>query len=106
MFDYAGAIHFHSAYSYDARGSMEHIVQAALEAGLRYAVLTDHFKLEARADGWEKYHGPLLLIVGEEVSPRYNHYLALGLREPIVVSKDHHDAQSVIDAVKAQGGFG
>ena len=110
MFDYAGCIHFHSSYSYDACQPVDQIVRSALDAGLDYAVLTDHFNLDARRDGWERYHQArekkLLLIVGEEISPRYNHYLALDLRSPLVVSKTELHAQDVINAVNAQGGFG
>jgi hypothetical protein len=112
MHDYAGSIHFHSDYSYDGDTSLDTIVRAAQGAHLDFAVLTDHFRLDARTDGWERYYEVagearrLLLIVGEEVSPRYNHYLALGIQKPIVVWKNHPKAQDVIDAVQAQGGFG
>jgi hypothetical protein len=45
-------------------------------------------------------------LVGEEISPRYNHYLALGIKQPIVVCKRHPEAQKIIDRVQAEGGFG
>lgn len=120
MFDYAGCIHFHSEYSYDARTPLTDILRAALNTGLHFAVLTDHFRMDARSEGWEGYHPmpgrtdglgtrggrKVLLLVGEEISPRYNHYLALGLRQPVVVWKSHLNAQNTIDAVNAQGGFG
>lgn len=133
MFDYAGCIHFHSSYSYDALIPPERIIEAALRSGLDYAVLTDHFRLDARHDGWERYHSlstlyasrstehvkgegssvkgknderRVLLLIGEEISPRYNHYLAFGLQEAIVVEKNHANAQEVIDCVQQQGGFG
>jgi hypothetical protein len=110
MFDYAGCLHFHSAYSYDAAQSVDAIVSAGLDAGLDFALLTDHFSLDARKDGWERWHGSgerkMLLLVGEEISPRYNHYLALNLREPLIFSKGEAHSQDMIDAVTAQGGFG
>lgn len=121
MFDYAGCIHFHSAYSYDARIALPQILEDALKAEIDFAIVTDHFRLDARQEGWEGYYprtdarglpqGPtrgqhVLCLVGEEISPRYNHYVALGLKEPVVVWKNHAEAQQVIDAVKAQGGFG
>src|SRR5262245_55024482 len=111
MFDYAGCIHFHSAYSYDGAQPVERIVESALRCGLDYAILTDHFNLDAKKDGWERYHEAngkkCLLLVGEEVSPRYNHYLALNIPEPLVVSKaiESH-SQDVIDWVNQKGGFG
>jgi hypothetical protein len=106
MFDYAGCIHFHSAYSYDARTPLDTIVEAGLKAGLRYAILTDHFRLDALTEGRQGYYRNLLLAVGEEISPRYNHYLAFDIKKPIVVWKSEMNAQSVIVAVNTQGGFG
>jgi hypothetical protein len=110
VFDYAGSLHFHSAYSYDAFEPVEKIVQSALRAGLDFALLTDHFNLDAQKEGWERYHEAkgrrCLLLVGEEISPRYNHYLALGLPAPLVVSKTELHPQEVIDTINAQGGFG
>ena len=106
MFDYSGCIHFHSAYSYDARVPLAQILKDAGQAGLHYAIVSDHFRMDARTDGLEGYHDDVLLIVGEEISPRYNHYLALGIQKPIVVWKAETNAQRVIDEVNAQGGFG
>ena len=106
MFDYSGCIHFHSAYSYDAQVPLPQIMDDAVKAGLHFAIVTDHFRLDARDEGLEGYYKKLLLIVGEEISPRYNHYLALGIRHPIVAWKSESDAQRLIDAVDQQGGFG
>src|SRR5262249_11907618 len=63
-----------------------------------------------RKEGWERYHESgdqkTLFLVGEEISPRYNHYLAFGTKTPVVVSKTELHSQDVIDAVNQQGGFG
>jgi hypothetical protein len=110
MFDLAGCVHFHSAYSYDAFEPIDRIVAAAHQAELDFAVLTDHFNLDAKKDGWERYHASgdrrFLLLVGEEISPRYNHYLALNISEPVMVTKMDMHSQDTIDAVNAAGGFG
>jgi len=112
VFDYAGCIHFHSSYSYDARIPLPQILKEAAKARLDFAIVTDHFRMDARTDGFEGYGEgkgdakPLLLIVGEEISPRYNHYLAFGIQKPIVTWKTETDAQRIIDDVNAQGGFG
>jgi len=106
VFDYAGSIHFHSAYSYDARVPLNDILKTAVQTGLHFAIVSDHFRLDARQDHQEGYHDNLLLIVGEEISPRYNHYLALNIQKPIVVWKSETNAQRMIDEVNAQGGFG
>ncbi len=102
VFDYAGGIHFHSSYSYDARAPLPEIVASAVNAGLHFAILTDHYRLDAKGG----YSGKTLLIIGEEISPRYNHYLALGITRPVVVWKSESNPQKYIDEVAAQGGFG
>ncbi len=107
LYDYAGAIHFHSNYSFDGRSSISEILEAAGENGLDFLMLTDHFNLGARDAGLEGWHGGTLLIVGEEISPaQFNHYLAFGISEP--VNMDHEDGspQRIIDKVLEQGGFG
>jgi hypothetical protein len=104
--DYAGSIHFHSDYSYDGRIPLPDILASAARSKLHFVVLTDHFRLDALKDYPDAYVNKVLLIVGQEISPRYNHYLALGLRKPIVVWKSEANAQRVIDEVNTQGGFG
>jgi len=110
VFDYAGSIHFHSDASYDARVPLDDILKDASGAGLDFAIVTDHFRLDAqqsRGRGYvDTFQKPVLLIIGEEISPRYNHYLALGLKNPIVTWKGDTHAQHYIDEVAAQGGFG
>lgn len=106
FYDYAGAIHFHSNYSYDGNVSIDRIVEDAKSAGLDFIMLTDHFRLDAKRDGHEGWHGDVLLIVGEEISPRHNHLLAFGIREPIVTKRYENKPQQYIDSVNNQGGFG
>jgi hypothetical protein len=105
-YDYRGAVHLHSTYS-DGTGTVDEIMQAANEAGLDYVLLTDHDHLKAAADGHEKWHGSTLLIVGAEITPEYNHYLAYGLPADAPIGQLHEKpAQEVIDAVARLGGFG
>ncbi len=100
-FIYPGAIHIHTEFSHDCTGTIPHIVAAAREAGLRWIILTDHDNLEAQSyQGW---HDNVLVIVGHEITPQRNHFLALGTHH--VVDKSQHP-QDFIDEVYAQGGFG
>jgi hypothetical protein len=104
LHDLAGVIHCHSTYS-DGTGTVAQIAAAARANSLDYLILTDHDTLEARDRGEEGWHGSVLVLVGEEVSPaRQNHYLALGLRRPI----DHRglSPQQIVDRVNEAGGFG
>ena len=83
LFDYAGAIHFHSSFSFDGRSPLATILRAANKNGLAFLMLTDHDHLWDRDEGWERWHNNTLLIVGQEISP-----------------------QKYMDEVNAQGGFG
>ena len=107
LHDYAGVIHFHSEYSYDGRIPMSEIMEAARENNLDFLMLTDHSTLEARREGFEGWHGDTLLIVGQEIAPRFNHYLAFGIDSPIVADEDKESGPQVyIDEVREKGGIG
>ena len=82
LFEYRGAIHVHSAYS-DGSGRMPEIVAAAQKAGLDFLILTDHNTLQAREEGWEGWHDGLLVVVGQEITNRYGHTLAMGTAREI-----------------------
>ena len=99
-FIYPGAIHIHTSYS-DGTGSFPDVIAAARDAGLRGIVVTDHDTLEGRPyAGW---HDGVLVIVGHEITPDRNHFLALNVDE---VVSNALPPQEFVDAVYARGGFG
>jgi hypothetical protein len=105
FYDYAGAIHVHSTLS-DGTGTVPEIVRDARLAGLDFVILTDHEHLEARDLGYEGWYDDLLLLVGEEVTPRFrNHYLAFDIATP-VPGRGNRYPQQFINAVASQGGLG
>jgi hypothetical protein len=97
---YPGALHMHTTYS-DGSGTVEDVARAAADAGLRWIIITDHDTLEGRRfEGWLN---DVLVVVGHEITPDRNHFLALNVDEVI----DNTLApQDYIDAVYARGGFG
>ena len=105
---HAGAIHLHSAYSFDGRVPINEIIAAARQNGIDFLLLTDHATLRAKDEGLEGWHDGVLVVVGEEIAPRFNHYLAFGLSEPVSTLKDSPDIppQAYIDRVQSQGGMG
>ena len=106
--DYAGVIHLHSAYSFDGSTPITAILDAARQSGIDILLLTDHSTLRAREDGFEGWHHGTLLVVGEEIAPRFNHYLAFGLPEAVACAEKEPDLppQAYIDRVQAGGGMG
>jgi hypothetical protein len=106
--DYACVIHFHSAYSFDGRTPISTIVAAARRSKIDVLMLTDHSTLRARDEGFEGWHHGTLLIVGEEIAPRFNHYLAFGLREALACAEKEPDLppQTYINRVRTGGGMG
>jgi cold shock CspA family protein len=107
-YDYTGVIHFHSAFSFDGHVGLDKIIDAAAKNGIDFLMLTDHDHLKARDEGWEGWNGKVLLIIGEEIAPRFNHYLAFNIDKPIERPEDAEgrEPQKYIDAVNASGGFG
>ncbi|MEA2478883.1 MAG: hypothetical protein QOJ07_805 [Thermoleophilaceae bacterium] len=104
LHDSACVVHLHSTYS-DGTGTVPEIAAAARANALDVVLLTDHDTMAARDHGEEGWHGSVLVLVGEEVSPPgRNHYLAFGLDRPV----DHEGLSpaQILDAVAAGGGFG
>ena len=104
LHDLACVVHLHSLYS-DGTGTVSEIAAAASRNSLDVVLLTDHDTLEAKHRGEEGWHGDVLVLVGEEVSPAGgDHYLAFGVDEHV----DHTglDSAGICAAVDAAGGFG
>ena len=103
LHDVTCVIHLHSTYS-DGTGTVPEIAEAARRAGVDVVLLTDHDSLEARRRGEERWWGPVLVLVGEEVTPPdENHLLAFGIETEI--DPGLPVAQICAEAVDA-GGFG
>lgn len=103
MFEYSGSIHIHSRHS-DGSGSLPTIVEAARQAGPDFIIISDHNNMSIREEGAPGWFGDLLVLIGEEVSPPFNHYLAIGLKEPI--EPNYENTQANIEAVAAQDAIG
>jgi hypothetical protein len=101
-------IHLHSEYSFDGRTPVAEMVQAARASGVRFLALTDHGCTTARERGWEGWHDGILVIVGQEISPRFNHYLAFGPCGAVDIPDDAEgtDPVDVALRVREEGGIG
>jgi hypothetical protein len=104
MYEYVGSIHIHSKFS-DGSGDPAKIAQIADEVGLDFIILTDHNTLRAFNEGFEKWYGRTLLLVGCELNDKMNknHYLAMNISETI---STRLSAKEYIKMVKDAGGIG
>jgi hypothetical protein len=103
-YDLACVVHLHSLYS-DGTGTVPEIARAAAASQVDVVLLTDHDTLEAKRRGEEGDYDGVLVLVGEEVSPKGgNHYLAFGLDEEI--AWEGKSTAEICDEVRAAGGVG
>ncbi|MFH1091462.1 MAG: PHP domain-containing protein, partial [Pseudomonadota bacterium] len=101
--EYVANLHVHTTYS-DGSGSMDEVIAAARQAGLDVLLINDHDTLAARKNGYEGYHGRLLVLVGLELSGPHNHYLVYGVDS--CPDYDWQKPQEFINRCKAAGGIG
>lgn len=103
LHDVACVVHLHSTYS-DGTGTVPEIAKAARRAGVEVVLLTDHDSMEARRRGEERWWGPVLVLVGEEVTPpNENHLLAFGIEREVDPGLG---ATGICRAVVRGGGIG
>jgi len=105
MYEYKGVIHVHTKFS-DGSAKVEEIIRKAQKTDLDYLIIADHDTLDVMKYGYEGWHGGVLLLVGEEISPKRNHYLALGIKQEIKGKQWRGTIQTLIDLVKDEGGIG
>jgi len=105
MYEYKGVIHVHTKFS-DGSATIEKVINKARKTNLDYVIVTDHDTLDAMKYGFEGWYEDVLLLVGEEISPRTNHYLALGIQREIKGKYWRGSIQTLIDLVKEEGGIG
>ena len=102
MIDLQGAIHIHSHFS-DGSGSLREIIKSAQEAELDYIIITDHNTLRARKEGIEGWHQKTLVLVGEEISGRVGHCLALNY--PNRISGRRKQPEKYLDEIRKHQGL-
>ena len=102
LHEYKGALHVHSTYS-DGDASVPEILDAARESGLDFVVLADHATLAARRDGWEGWHGGVLLAVGTELHVGQHHCMAIGLED--LDGFPHETTAGGLESIQRHGGL-
>ncbi|WP_190232906.1 CehA/McbA family metallohydrolase [Streptomyces avicenniae] len=105
---YRGDCHVHSVHS-DGELTPERLAAEARAAGLDFIATTEH-NSAAPQGAWAPYaDDDLLVVLGEEVTTRTGHWLALGIRAGQLVPWDHGVRDGVIgrhlDDVHRAGGL-
>lgn len=102
LYEYRVAMHVHSRYS-DGTEPPEKIITEAKRAGIDVLWMTDHDTRQAAVHPGAGYFGHLLFLVGAEITPPTNHYLALG---DIALISPEVPFSRIVEHVAAQGGLG
>ena len=100
--DYTGVIHVHTVYSHDADGTLAEVAQVANAQGPHYVITKEHNNLRSLREGNQGWHGMTLILVGEEISTRDGHCLALNVHEEI---SRNQPTQAILDEIARQGGL-
>ncbi|MFI7276348.1 CehA/McbA family metallohydrolase [Streptomyces sp. NPDC049879] len=105
---YRGDCHVHSVHS-DGELTPERLATDARAAGLDFLATTEH-NSPAPHGAWSPYAGDdLLVVLGEEVTTRTGHWLALGLRPGQLVDWDYGvgdgRVERQVDEVRRVGGL-
>ncbi|MEV7122311.1 CehA/McbA family metallohydrolase [Kitasatospora griseola] len=105
---YRGDCHVHSVHS-DGELTPAELAAAARAAGLDFLAVTEHNRA-ARAGTWDRLGGEdLLILLGQEVTTRTGHWLALGLRPGQLVDWRHRVGEPpfrrALREVRAAGGL-
>ncbi|MBL8747550.1 MAG: hypothetical protein JNK78_00210 [Planctomycetes bacterium] len=82
--DWKGIVHCHGRLSHDSTGTLEEIVAACHETGVRFVVMTDHQTEASIRDGARGIVDDVLFVVGAEVRSPQGTILAFPLQKPLV----------------------
>jgi len=94
---YRGDCHVHSVCSHGGELTPERLAVEARAAGLDFLAATEHNNADTHCT-WGRYAGDdLLVILGQEVTTRTGHWLALGVRYGRVVDWRYGVRDEVID---------
>jgi hypothetical protein len=94
--------HVHTDYSDDSDNSIEHLLDAAVRAGVRALAVTDHDTIEGARALAAAAPPDLKVIVGQEISTADGHLIGLFLREPVAPGLS---VRTAAKEIRRQGGL-
>ncbi|MFD5389569.1 CehA/McbA family metallohydrolase [Streptomyces sp. NPDC127074] len=105
---YRGDCHIHSVYS-DGELPPEHLAADARTVGLDFIATTEHNSANAHSAWGRHAADDFLVLLGEEVTTKTGHWLALGIAPGQVIDWDYRVGDELIgrclDQVRASGGL-
>jgi hypothetical protein len=103
---YRGELHAHSTES-DGKFPVDTVIQAAVDAGLDFFALTDHFTISQWRKLLPHLNQPIALLRSVEITSHHGHANLHGMKSWVDVYVDRPDwsMNQAADAVHAQGGL-
>ncbi|MBI5398562.1 PHP domain-containing protein [Candidatus Woesearchaeota archaeon] len=99
---FSGDLHIHTAASFDSTESYERIIAQAVENRLDFIAITDHNVIDATIARKCRQEKRILCLVGEEITKKEDHILAIDVVNEIPASLSN---QKVIEQIRKQGGI-
>ncbi|MBI4738313.1 PHP domain-containing protein [Candidatus Woesearchaeota archaeon] len=99
---FSGDLHIHTAASFDSTESYESVIEQAVKNHLEFIAITDHNVIDAAIAQKCRQEKRLLCIVGEEITNKEDHILAIDISKKISASLSN---QKVIEQIRKQGGL-
>ncbi|MEV6423596.1 CehA/McbA family metallohydrolase [Streptomyces sp. NPDC051662] len=93
---YRGDCHVHSVHS-DGELTPDQLAHRARDAGLDFIATTEHNSAEGHGAWGSLARDDFLIVLGEEVTTRTGHWLALGIRPGQVVDWNYRAGDGLID---------
>ncbi|MEA3475291.1 MAG: PHP domain-containing protein [Candidatus Cloacimonadota bacterium] len=105
IYQYAGALHIHTGYSFDASGKVDDIIESAKQCKLDFITINDHLSLDAKKEISKKQYNGIYVLAGYEMNDakRNNHYLVFQTDAVLPTSLS---AQEYVKIVAEDNGYG
>ncbi len=85
--DYSGIFHVHTFHSHHSTGTFEDAARAAQKANADFVIITDHDSLNGLRDKKEGFYGPVLVLIGTELSTPAGHLGVVGVDKEVNIKQ-------------------
>lgn len=100
--DYQGVLHVHSRYSKSSKGYFDAIGREALKTHADFVVVSDHDTLKPLREKMEGFYGPVLVLIGNEVTTSAGHLFVMGIDREL---DKEAPPEKILEDIRAMGGL-